>query len=184
MAKEQLTDDIYSANVIEFVTVARAYCDFLETPETHSRHDFVEKIRKLLPLIYLKSSLLPDTEPPNAAVIDRWATEVEYNIIQERIRAVLGGRDDYLEVFDAGMQYCEEPITASISENLSDIWQDLKDFLMNYRSDSPDIMLAALGLCKSNFETFWGQRLVNCLRAVHNLAFNTLNEFHTEEGDY
>ncbi len=33
-------------------------------------------------------------------------------------------------------------------------------------------MVEALWLCMDNFKTFWGQRLVNSLRAVHSLVYS------------
>jgi hypothetical protein len=52
---------IYERNTIEFVTVALEYCSFLEAVKTYSLFDFVDKATKILPLLYLKASLLSDT---------------------------------------------------------------------------------------------------------------------------
>ena len=56
---DQLPDHIvYSKNVIEFVTVAAETCLFLEHAADLSRPDFIQKSVKMLPLLYLKASLL------------------------------------------------------------------------------------------------------------------------------
>ena len=69
------------------------------------------------------------------------------------------------------MQYSEEALEASISENIADIYQDLKDFILSYRIGTLDVMNYALGECRTNFQQYWGQRLVNGLRAIHSLVY-------------
>jgi len=57
MEKESQT--IFEKNVIEFVTVAAEFCAFLERAEHMKRKAFVDTSLKILPLLYLKASLLP-----------------------------------------------------------------------------------------------------------------------------
>ena len=60
MEKEE--NPIYERNTLEFVTVALEYCTFVETAGNTGLFDFVDKATKLLPLLYLKASLLPEVE--------------------------------------------------------------------------------------------------------------------------
>jgi len=69
------------------------------------------------------------------------------------------------------MQYSDLALEASISENIADIYQDLKDFILAYRIGTLDVMNDALWMCRNNFEQYWGQKLVNGLRAIHNLVY-------------
>ena len=39
----------------------------------------------------------------------------------------------------------------------------------------------ALWECRTNFEQYWGQRLVNGLRAIHNLVYGTSDLDETEK---
>jgi len=50
---------VYSKNVLEFVTVANEFCNWLEGTPTFERREFIETGRKMLPLLYLKASVLP-----------------------------------------------------------------------------------------------------------------------------
>ena len=52
----------YSKEVIEFVAVAKEFCDFVETIPTMERKDVLQRLQKFIPLIYLKGSLLPACE--------------------------------------------------------------------------------------------------------------------------
>lgn len=175
MTDEGLNNLVYTRNVIEFVTVAGEYCSFMEKAGKLDKRDFLEKTRKLLPLLYLKASLLPECSEEQDDSPEKFVSEVEYNILRQRIAAVTGAHDDYQEVFASDMQYSETALTSSISEDLSDIYQDLKDFVSLYRIGNESGMAAGLCECRNNFQQFWGQKLVNCLRAVHQLVFSDID---------
>lgn len=172
MAEESLNPTVYSKNVIEFVTVANEYCSFLEAARTLTPRAFLDKVQKMLPLLYLKISVLPEVESYEEMGLEKFVSEVDYNFLQQKVMNLLGEHDDFQEVFDTEMQFSDAPLVASISECLSDIYQDLKDFLMSYRTGDELVMQEALWLCMDNFKTFWGQRLVNSLRAVHSLVYS------------
>ena len=46
----------YSKEVIEFVAVAKEFCDFVETAPQMQRRDFIQRLQKFIPLIYSKIS--------------------------------------------------------------------------------------------------------------------------------
>jgi hypothetical protein len=180
MSEEAFNHVVYSKNVIEFVTVANEYCAFVENNGNFGRSEFIDKMQKLFPLLYLKSSLLPEVDDENAGTPEKFLSEVDYNFILNKISEKLGQFDSYQEVFDEGMQYSETAIGSSISENICDIYQDLKDFLLAFRIGTIEIMNDALWECRNNFASYWGQRLVNGLRALHALKFGDVD---LEEGE-
>ena len=178
MSEEVFDQIVYSKNVIEFVTVANEYCSFVENNASFSQRQFVEKAQKIFSLLYLKASMLPDIDDENAETPDKYVTEVDYNFLLESISSKLGEHDGYLEVFDPNMQFSDAPLESSIAENICDIYQDLKDFIFAFRIGTVEIMTDALWECQNNFKEFWGQKLVNGLRAIHALIYgeNNLNE--------
>lgn len=163
---------VYSRNVVEFATVAKEYCAFLENCQQHKKKSFVLAAQKLLPLLYYKASLLPETEPVYEEGNERFVTEEDYNLIMNRLKELLGSNDDFIEVNDPRIDENEGSFTASISEYLSDVWQDLKNFTMIYQVGNDDVINDALWECRSNFEEYWGIRLVNAIRALHILVFS------------
>jgi hypothetical protein len=54
---------------------------------------------------------------------------------------------------------------------LADVYQDMKDFLMNYKSGNEEVMNDATFTVAENFELFWGKRLLQALAIVHKLAY-------------
>ncbi len=175
MAEEDFNQLVYSKQVIEFVTVANEYCRFVETAGSQATREMLSTVQKLLPLIYLKATMLPEFENTEEMLLEKFVSEVDYNFLQQRILNMLGEHDDYQEVFDKGMQFSDAPLTCSISENLADIYQDLKDFVMAYRTGDELVMQEAIWECGENFKNFWGQVLVNCQRAVHQLVYSDID---------
>jgi hypothetical protein len=176
--EEELNSIAYSKNVIEFITVANEFCSFLERSESLETPDFLERLQKILPLLYLKASLLPEFEFEAEDGLEKFVSEMDYNLIQQKILRHTGANDDYQEVFLSEMQFSESALTASISENVADIYQEMKDLVMSFRMMNDEVMEQAVWECKNNFSQLWGQSLVNCLRAIHNLIYaeNTQDE--------
>ncbi len=175
MSAQNLHDIVYSKNVVEFVAVANEFCRMVERVSSTQEPHLLSTAQKLLPLVYLKASLLPVTERCTDDEIEKYVTEYEYNLLLQKWLGKLGGSDDFQEVFDPEIQSGFEPVKASISENILDIYQDLKDFISSYQFGNEEVMNDALAGCIYNFETFWGQRLVNVLRAIHALIYADKN---------
>lgn len=174
---------IFDKNTVEFVTVAAECCGFLERADEQPRRKFVDTALKLLPLLYLKALLLPKGERLDDFDPEKFVTEGDYERVRSMIAAVMGEKDDYLDVFLDDMAFCETPIKQNISENLADIYQPLKDFICVYQLGLDQTMNDALVICAEQFAEFWGQRLVNVMRALHEVKFSHSGE-NEEEEDY
>ena len=164
---------VYSKNVLEFVTVSNEFCNVLESSNEYTKKDFIGITLKILPLLYLKAVVLPKTEEELAdEFVDKVVDEDLYQHIQTLVRNKMGQHDDYLEVFTAEMQHSDVPLSSNVSEDLADIYQDVKNFIEAYKTAVTEIMNDALFEVVGNFELVWGQRLVNTLRALHNVFYS------------
>lgn len=166
----------YRKEVIEFVAVAKEFCDFVETVPQMKRKDFVQRLQKFIPLIYLKGALLPESEVEIEGLTEDFVTEDDYNFLYGELHRLLGEYDDYLEVFDDNMQYSETPVVHSIAEKVCDIYQDLKNFISSYRCGVSEVIGEALWQLNNNFELYWGKSCAGVLRAVHHVVFQVEND--------
>ena len=166
-------NSVFAKQTVEFVTVAAEYCAFIEKANVLTRPEFVDKSIKLLPLLYLKSLLLPQTEFTYEQELERFVDERSYEYIRSSLASVMGAQDDYPEVFVADMQYSEKAISANISEDMTDIYQDLKDFISVYSMGYEATMQEALAQVNEKFKEDWGQKLVNVLRPLHSVCFKS-----------
>ena len=167
-----MNQQVYSKDIVEFVTVGVEYCSLVERAGEMSRHDFNLKLVRILPLLYLKATLLPNDEIDEADDLECYVTEEQYEYLRAGISKLLGEADDYLEVFEADMAYSDTPLAASISEGLADIYQDVRDMLEIYRLGNEELSQAAICRCRRNFVAYWGQKLVNVMRPLHTICFN------------
>lgn len=165
-------DLVYSKNVVEFVTVASEFCSSVEKVAKIPAIENLQKLQKILPLLYLKTAVLPKTEQILDDELEKYVSELDYNVLHQKWLQLLNENDSFYEVFDPSIQFGQETMTASISENLLDIYQDLKNFLIAYSIGNEEVMNDALYDCMYHFEEFWGQQLVNVLRAVHMLVYS------------
>jgi hypothetical protein len=169
---EKNSQIIFDKNSIEFVTVAAEYCGFLERCNQLRKAQFVDTALKILPLLYLKASLVPSGERIGMFDPETFVTEADYELMRQRIATLMGADDDYLEVFLPDMAYSDTPIKKCISEDLADIYQDLKDFICVFQLGLNQTMNDSLVVCREHFEEYWGQRLVNTMRALHSVKYN------------
>lgn len=156
----------FDRNTVEFVTVAAEYCAFMERMGERDADNTIDVLCKLLPLVYLKASMLPQAEP-QGLYLEETVTEQDYDQIRVQTSRLLGEKDDYLEVFVEDMKYSDTPVRKCISEDLADIYQALGNFVHSYRSGLEEIMTESVAVCAEGFRTYWGQTLANTLRAVH-----------------
>jgi hypothetical protein len=165
--------NIYEKNTLEFVAVTLEFCALMETISKHTPYSFVDKAVKILPLLYLKAALLPEVrEPDEENDTEHFITENTYEAIRYWIANLLGEHDSFLETFHPDMHYSDMPIASTISECLADVYQDLGDFTALFRQENEEVMLQALYICKENFRIYWGQKLLNALKALHVVRFN------------
>lgn len=179
---KQESQVIFHRDVVEFVTVAAEFCKFLEQTEGVKRSAFVETSLKLLPLLYLKASMLPPCEMLGDDEPENYVTEEAYEILRMNLAGILAEKDDYLDVFVSDMKYSDQPITKYISEDLADIYQDIRDFIFVFQLGLNETMNDSLARCRENFTLYWGQKLVNTLRALHDVKYGQPDaEEDTEE---
>jgi hypothetical protein len=166
------SDPVFSRNVIEFVAVANEFCKYAEHASELKGDELLKILQRILPLMYLKASLLPQLNPFFEDGNEKFVTESDWNGINDILKEKFGTANDYLEVFDEKINESEGPVVSSISENMADIYQDMKDFLLLYQTGTGEVMNDAVWECRMNFENFWGQKLVNSLRAIHKFIYS------------
>jgi hypothetical protein len=169
---DKISDPVYGRNVVEFVAVANEYCKYAEHSSELKGDEMLKILQRILPLMYLKASLLPSLEPVFEDGNEKFVTEADWFRIHDSFRQIFGTADDYLELPDEKFNEAEGPVLSSLSENMADIYQDIKDFLLLYQTGTKEVMNDALWECRMNFENLWGQKLVNSLMTIHKFIYS------------
>lgn len=162
--------------VLEFATVAVPFCALLHEAAQTQRADFVERLLKILPLLYVKSSLLPSIEQSDEAeelfaLLPESVSEEEYTYVQRSIEDLLDREDLFLETLSDDMQYSDVPMTARISECLADVYQPVGNLVGILRDENFVALPTAISFTHAQFEEYWGDRLLAALRALHRVRY-------------
>lgn len=165
-------DPVFSRSVVEFTAAANEFCKYAEHSAELEGDELLRILQRILPFLYLKASLLPSLEPYFEDGNEKFVTESDWFRIHDILREKFGTADDFPEVFDEKVNDTEGPVISSLAENITDIYQDLKDFLLLYQTGTREVMNDAVWECRLNFENFWGQKLTNSLRAIHKFIYS------------
>ena len=176
MMMEDSRQIIYSRNTLEFATVAVEFCGYLEQTEGRKRAEFVDTILKLMPLLYLKASLVEKAEGSEDFYPEEFVTEQDYEFVRTVLAGVMGEDDDYLDFYNEDARFSDEPVAKAISEDLADLYQAVKNFTEAYKSGLDENMLEAVAAVKDGFELYWGQTLTNAMRALHRVRYTLKDE--------
>ena len=168
----QETPFVYSQKAIDLVTVAAELCRRLEGCAGADRREFTDALRALLPMLYLKATLLGPVPEAEGFAGDH-VTEADYEYVRSAVATVMGEADAYLDVFIDDFRYSDTPVMRTVSEGLADLYQAMRNLVEDFRQGSEDAMLAALDEAATEFELSWGQTLLNVLRALHDVRFGT-----------
>ena len=166
-----MKDVVFSNQTVDFVRIAIEYCAFAEKAGKSEKSVFVDTAGKILPLLYLKASVIPEIEEQYDADFKPKVTEDMYAAVENAIESLLGEDNLYLETFHPDMRLSDSPIAVKISEDLADIYQDLGNFIAVFKDGNKETMNDSLAECIQHFKEYWGQKLVNALRAVHYLKY-------------
>jgi hypothetical protein len=175
-----MNDAILSKQTEDFVRTALEFCVLVEKHSQAGREFFIDNMIKVLPLLYLKVSILPPVEENYDSDLRTKVNEEMYNRVEDAISQLLGNDNLYLETFHPDIRLSDSPVAVKVSEDLADIYQDLGNFIAVFKNGQKETMNDSLLLCIQNFEKHWGQRLLNSLRALHYLRYNDESELLNE----
>ena len=171
-----MSDTVLSKQTEDFVRTALEFCVLAEKNTQNGRDFFINNMIKVLPLLYLKISVISTLEDDYDSDLETKVSEIMYNRVEESVSNLLGSDNLYLETFHPDIRLSDSPVAVKISEDIADIYQDLGNFIAVFKNGQKETMNDSLALCIRNFEKYWGQRLLNALRALHYIKYKEESE--------
>ena len=156
--------------IIELLTVANEFCMFIEKSYDYPKEDILQYVQRIAPLLYLKGSMLPDLEVQNPEAYERFVTEEVWENIFNELRNKFG-REDIFWFVDEATFNDDEITKGSMAEHLTDIYQDLKDFVFLYSKNTGDAIINAVVECKRLYESNWGYKITRLQKHIHHLVY-------------
>jgi hypothetical protein len=159
---------VFSKKVLEMITVSNEFCLFLEEHDRYEAMQILAYMERLLPLLYLKASLLPSVEVSDQGANERFVTEEQWETMFQELKEQFGSADAFFFNTSAGDQELRK---FSLAEQLSDIYQDLKDFLTLYQRNTMAARENAVSSCRELFQNRWGSAALRALFAIHHILY-------------
>lgn len=153
---------ITTPEFIAFYKEAEDYCDFIEYYDAHNEqflttaqnHLFeLYKAGKALQWVELESEITDDNETENSSYPEELA------FIGQR----LGDCQYYWHVFDPSDANDTQAVCGDLTDDLGDIYKDLKRSLLLYNIDKE----SAVWNFKFFFEHHWSEHCINAIYAIH-----------------
>lgn len=166
-----------SNNSLSLIALTNEYCHSVENCADDTRDMFVARMLKLLPRIYISISDVEIEGGYGEYYIEPMLDEVAYDQVRSTLAMIMAEEDVYLEVFVEDMKYSDTPISASVSENLADLYQEFFNLVQSIKDAPEDARQSLIEQCKENFINYWGQTLCNVLRALNSVFYNNEQDY-------
>jgi Domain of unknown function (DUF5063) len=153
-----------SASAARFIKTAQAYITLIETSGSHEGTAFFKECFTLVSKLLSETGDLPEVGKLRTGPE---VTSDEYAEIVRRLKHQVGERDSYRKFLDPWKT--EDPLYGSVSEDLADIWRDLKHGMLVLTKNDP-----SHAICEWRFSFFyhWGPfHATGLLRPLFALAF-------------
>jgi len=160
---------VYSNALVEFVRAANEYCRFLEQLKGTEGKAFIAESVKRMAELYAQFLITGETEPVFDSPPEPTVTEQEWSALFHRIAGILGQTNDILRVAAEDEFDRSELVNHTISEDMADIYQELRDFTVIYSRGLEELMNDAAWELKVRFAEHWGMKLLRALSALHPL---------------
>lgn len=177
-------DNKLSNNALTVMALSSEFCRAMELASSTEPLEFVQKMVRLLPRLYIAVSDLPreQFEQPDYVFGAAHLEETYYDQIRQDVAATLGEDDSYLETFHEDMKYSDTPIAATVSEGLADIFQVLYNFIEDARNAETETIQELLAGLREDFAEFWSGQLCSVMRPLNDIL-NNPDRLGAEDGN-
>ncbi len=165
----------FQTEIDNFAKKVKYFCEWVES-EFSEPVEELQKVEFLLTELHLGILRLPEAraiwdEIEDLADFedDPEGLKIEWKICREKYAKL--PIDEYWEIFDAGNIEDRDPVFALVSDDLADIYGDLKIGLLLYETS---MFPEAFWEWRFNFQIHWGNHLVGAQKAIRNyISFQT-----------
>lgn len=158
---------VENRNVIDMITVANEFCLFVEEHEKYEREYILVYLQRILPLLYLRGSLLDIEEPAEESENERFVTEDAWEYVFLSFKHIF----DKENLYYFWNTELKEPTETSLAENIADLYQDMKDTVFLFSKSSHYAKHNAVYLCKTMFAERWGSIIPSTLTHLHGIIY-------------
>lgn len=165
--------EIKGLAVQEFIEAAGDYCRLIENAGQKQTNELFSDLQKVLPLLYLKAVLISKPKYCYEEEPKKFVSESDYahiiDILQQKFEKYLNRAPGLpaIKSFQQGTG------NFGVAEIFADIYEELKNFIRLYGTGIPQAMNDAVWVCRNNFELSTGIMLIESLKFLHSMIYNS-----------
>jgi len=167
--QQKINSFVYSEEVVTFVRAANETATFLEELKGKDGRTFITGAVKHLSEVYSAMLKVGDTEPITEMGPELSVSEQDWSEVYQRIAALLGPHNEFLRPAEESEFDDSDLVTHAISEDLADIYQELRDFTSIFSRGLEELMNDSVWEVKVRFMEHWGKKLLRSLSSLHKL---------------
>jgi len=168
---ESIHDYVYQPGVLDFVKLSKNFTSLVSSSFEGTRKEFVRKLLILMPAMYANFQKLSLNEPIFEGENEKFVGEEDWSSVFQNVAGNLGSQNEYLDVPEDEEYDRLELISRSLSEDIADVYQDIRDFLELYRNGNEEIMNDAIWECRMNMQNYWGKKLLRASVNLHRILY-------------
>lgn len=157
---------VKSKIVLEMIAISHEFNVFTESLSDKKFDDILGFYQKILPLMYIKASLLVDIEVSDASANERYVAEEHWEQVYMELNTKLGNGDLFWE-----LDPNNDAVKTSVAEKIADIYQDTKDFVVLFQKNQLAAKENATHEIKRLFKVHWGPRAISVVSQIHTLLY-------------
>ena len=170
---------VYSEEVLALVRAANETATFLEDFDAENGREFISSALLNLSALYAAMLKVGECEPVFDGSPEATVSEQDWSALFQRIASLLGSHNEILRPAEEGEFDRSELVNHTISEDLADVYQEIRDFTAIYSRGLEELMNDAAWELKERFAEHWGKKLLRSLGALHELYISGIDP--TEE---
>lgn len=153
-----------------FIKEARRFCTLMELPSSPQSGNFAPECLRSVLRLYERATTLPLTELPAAVPIPDRLNSNTWEATRSRVGQKLT-RDYYWMIFEPLVTEPPEATLGSLSDDLADIWRELKVGLIAWDTHTERGGRQAIWHWRLSFETHWSRHAAHAIVALNALCF-------------
>jgi hypothetical protein len=164
--------------VKDFILISKQFCLLIDSRDTHTETEILQKAYRLLPQLCLCAMNLPEANRSSDYHGDfphsNWAKI--YESLQSKFQH---SYDCYTDIDPYNKD--AKSLLGSLSDDLSDIYRDISPGLNDWTKSSNSLKRGIIWEWKFSYEIHWGNHATSAFRAIHFLLFSQIED---SNGDY
>lgn len=163
-----------------FIAEVRRYCRLIEEDGSENSWEFAHDCLTSVLRLYAAAIELPAKDPDTVEALNGIDDDA-WQKVRERVGRKLA-RDYYWEVFEPLEQEQPESLCGSLSDDLADIWHDVKRGLLGLDSGKLSAVDDAVWHWRFSLESHWGHHAVGAIAGLNALCFGPFADVSRPDG--